>query len=112
MVKNPPANAGDTGWIPGSGRFPWRRKWPPTAVFFPRESQTEELDGLQSLGSQRVGHDLVTKQQQQNSQLCELGTIMGEHKGCLSTVARLVDGSRAEPTPLTTLPGRLLGRVS
>ena len=22
MVKNPPANAGDTGSIPGSGRFP------------------------------------------------------------------------------------------
>ena len=24
-VKNPPANAGDTGLIPGLGRFPWRR---------------------------------------------------------------------------------------
>ena len=22
MVKNPPANAGDAGWIPGSGRSP------------------------------------------------------------------------------------------
>jgi len=22
MVKNPPANAGDVGWIPGSGRSP------------------------------------------------------------------------------------------
>ena len=22
MVKNPPANAGDLGWSPGSGRFP------------------------------------------------------------------------------------------
>ena len=22
MVKNPTANAGDTGWIPGSGRLP------------------------------------------------------------------------------------------
>ena len=22
MVKNPPANSGDTGWIPGSGRSP------------------------------------------------------------------------------------------
>ena len=30
VVKNPPANAGDArdmGWIPGLGRFPWRRKW-------------------------------------------------------------------------------------
>ena len=27
VVKNPPANAGDAGLIPGSGRsIPWRRK--------------------------------------------------------------------------------------
>ena len=29
VIKNPPGNAGDTGGvgsIPGSGRFPWRRK--------------------------------------------------------------------------------------
>ena len=24
VVKNPPANAGDMGWIPGSGRSPGR----------------------------------------------------------------------------------------
>ena len=35
VVKNPPANAGDLGSIPGSGRFPWRRKWQPTPVFLP-----------------------------------------------------------------------------
>ena len=36
VVKNSPANAGDirnAGSIPGSGRFPWRRKWQPTTVF-------------------------------------------------------------------------------
>ena len=27
VVKNPPANAGDFGSNPGSGRFPWRRAW-------------------------------------------------------------------------------------
>ena len=40
-VKNPPANAGDlsdVGWIPGSGKIPWRRAWQPTPVFLPRES--------------------------------------------------------------------------
>ena len=26
-------NAGDLSLIPGSGRFPWRRKWQPTPVF-------------------------------------------------------------------------------
>ena len=38
MVKNPPANAGDagdTGSIPGSERFPWRRAWQPIPVFLP-----------------------------------------------------------------------------
>ena len=33
VVKNLPVNAGDSGSIPGSGRFPWRRKWQPTPVF-------------------------------------------------------------------------------
>ena len=39
--KNPPANAEDVrdaGWIPGSGRFPWRWAWQPTPVFLPGES--------------------------------------------------------------------------
>ena len=38
MVKDLPANVGDTGLIPGSGRFPWRRKWQPTPVFLLGES--------------------------------------------------------------------------
>ena len=38
VVNNLPANAQearDVGLIPGSGRFPWRRKWQPTPVFLP-----------------------------------------------------------------------------
>ena len=41
VVENLPANAEDvrdTGSIPGSGRFPWRRAWQPTPVFLPGES--------------------------------------------------------------------------
>ena len=41
-----------------------RRKWQPNPVFLPRKSHgqdLEELGGLQSRGSQRVRHDLVTK---------------------------------------------------
>ena len=41
VVKNLPATTGDlrdVGSIPGSGRFPWRRKWQPTPVFLPGES--------------------------------------------------------------------------
>ena len=61
MVKNLPANAGDikdVGSIPGSGRSPleeemathfhilvWRIPW------------TEEPGGLESIVSQRVGHE-------------------------------------------------------
>ena len=35
----------------------WRRKWQPTPVFLPGESQLRETDGLLSMGSHRVGHD-------------------------------------------------------
>ena len=41
VVKNLPASAGDrrvVGSIPGSGRFPQRKKWPPAPVFFPAKS--------------------------------------------------------------------------
>ena len=63
-VKKPSANAGDEGSIPRSGRSPGEGNGTP--VFLPRESQcTEEPGGLQSMGSQRVRHDLATGQQQQ-----------------------------------------------
>ena len=67
MVKNPPANAGNEGSIPGSGRFPWRRKWQPTPVFLPGKShEIEEPGGLySSWGRKRVRHDLETKHQPQ-----------------------------------------------
>ena len=35
VVKNPPANAGDTGDVSST---PWRREWQPTPVFLPGES--------------------------------------------------------------------------
>ena len=36
----------------------WRRKWQPTPVFLPGESQGQrEPSGLPSMGSHRVGHD-------------------------------------------------------
>ena len=38
MVKNLPANAGDTGSVLGLVRSPWRREWQPTPVFLPEES--------------------------------------------------------------------------
>ena len=62
MVKNPPANAGDTGdmrSIPGLGR-PLEEGMQPTAVFW-RIQWTEEsdrqLESMGSMKSQRAGHD-------------------------------------------------------
>ena len=56
--KESALNAGDLGSIPWLGRFPWRRAWQPTPVFFPGESLwTEDPGGLQSTGLQRVRHD-------------------------------------------------------
>ena len=60
VVKNLPANAGDMGSIPGSGRAPWRRKWPPTPVFLPEKSHVQRsLVGYSPWSGKRVRHDLV-----------------------------------------------------
>ena len=45
VVKNPPANAGDVGLIPGLGTKGWAGK----------------PGVLQSMGSQTVGHDRATE---------------------------------------------------
>ena len=60
MVKNPLANAGDTGdmgSIPGSGRLPGRRNGTHFSIFAWKIPWTEEPGGLQSMGLQRVRHD-------------------------------------------------------
>ena len=61
VVKNLPASAGDVkrhGFNPWVRKIPWRRAWQPTAVFLPGDSHGQRsLAGLQSLGSQRVGHE-------------------------------------------------------
>ena len=53
--KESACNVGDLDSIPGLGRFPWRKERLPTPVFWPGE-----FHGLQSMGSQRVGHNWVT----------------------------------------------------
>ena len=93
MVKNLPASAGDTGSVPGLGRSPGEGNGDPlqySCLENPMDGETwqatvhgvtksptqlsdgilvweilrtEEPGGLQSTGSQRVGHDLVSKHQ-------------------------------------------------
>ena len=60
MVKNPPASAGDTGdmdSIPGQEDPLEEETAAPSSVLVWEIPWTEELGGLQSMGSQRVGHD-------------------------------------------------------
>ena len=60
VVKNPPANAGDTqdvGSVPGSGKIPWRRKWQTIPVFVPGKSH-----GQRSLAGYSLwGHRAMTE---------------------------------------------------
>ena len=48
---------GRPGLDPWVEKIPWRRAWQPAAVFLPAEPPWTEPGGLQSMGSQRVGHD-------------------------------------------------------
>ena len=62
MVKKIHLQCGRPEFDPWVGTIRWRRAWQPTPVFLPGESPwTEEPGGLQSMGSQRVGHDWATK---------------------------------------------------
>ena len=62
MVKNPPANVRDVSLVPGSGRSPVKEMATHSSILSWEIPCTEEPGGLQFLESQRVGHDLVTKQ--------------------------------------------------
>ena len=53
-------NAGHVGVIPGSGRSPEKGMATHSCVLGWRIPWTEEPDGLQSMGLQRVGHDWST----------------------------------------------------
>ena len=59
MAKNPPANAGDTGSIPGSGRSPRERNSNPLQY----SCLGNPINRGAWWGPKRVRHDLATKQQ-------------------------------------------------
>ena len=60
MVKNPSADAGDVGLIPGLERSPGGGNGNPLQQSCWEIPWTEERDGLQSMGSQRVRQALLT----------------------------------------------------
>jgi len=54
---NPPANAGDTGSIPGSGKSLEKEMATHCSILAWKIPWTEKPGGLQSMGPQRVRHD-------------------------------------------------------
>ena len=64
VVKNPPANAAgiiDVGLTPGLGRSPGGGHGNPLQYACLQNPMDREPGGLQSMGSQRVRHDLATE---------------------------------------------------
>ena len=66
-VKNSPATAGDMGSIPGSGRSPGEGNGNPLQYSYLGNPMDRGVLRLQCMGSQRVKHDLPTKQQQRDN---------------------------------------------
>ena len=56
-VKESASNAGDPGWIPGSGRSPGEGNGTHSSILAWRIPWTEKPGRLQSTGSQRVRHN-------------------------------------------------------
>ena len=64
MIKNLAGNAGDirdVGSIPGWGRSPGEGNGNPLQYSCLEIPWTEESGGLQSMRSQRIGHDIMAK---------------------------------------------------
>ena len=90
QIKNLPADAGDSGSIPGSGRSPAGEKWQPTPVFLPGEAHgqrslagyspkgwkesdmTEQLSTSRFVDSQKAGCRQA------------LGTVQSESRGSIN----------------------------
>ena len=62
MEKNLPANVGDLGSVSGLGRSPGEEMATYSSILDWEIPWAEEPGGLQSMGSQRVGYNLATKQ--------------------------------------------------
>ena len=69
MVKNPPANAGNAGSVPGSGKSPEKEMATHYSILAGKSRGQSCLAGYSSGGRRRVRHDLGTKQQTLHSEL-------------------------------------------
>ena len=57
LIKESACNAGDWGLIPGSGSYPGEGNGNPLQYSFLENFRDRRACGLQSMGSQRVGHN-------------------------------------------------------
>ena len=72
VVKESTCQCRRHGFDPWVGKIIWRRKWQPTPVFLPGESHRwKEPGGLQSIRSQRMGHDGSNLAQHSTAQTSE-----------------------------------------
>ena len=85
-------------------KISWRRKWQPIPIFLLGESpQTEEPGGLQSMGSQKVGHDWATKHTDLKYNYIERYTyglpwwLSGKESACSAGDLGLIPGSGRSP---------------
>ena len=85
VLKNPPANIGDMGSIPGLGKSPGGENGNP----FQCSCLGNLMDRGAWWGCKRVGHELVTKQQQQQQKwkcgecLCHVSSITKIYIFCM-----------------------------
>ena len=80
-------------FAPWVRKMPWRRKWQPTAVFLPGKCHGQRgLVDYSPWGLKRVGHDLMTKQNQLlrlcASKVRGAGLILGQGTKILWGVAK------------------------
>ena len=104
VVKNPPAKAGDSSSIVGSGRSPGGENGNP--LQYPRleNPMDRELGRLQSVGSQKGRHDLVTKHQRKGIfylEWCRIKDMVFIHSFFHQRVIELLYAPRIKTTKMS-----------
>ena len=82
VLQNSPANAGNKGLVPRSVTASGRGNGIPLQYAYLKSPWREEPGWLQSMGSQRVGHDLVTEHADGCYSECHRITHLSEENIC------------------------------
>ena len=81
------------GFLPWIRKIPWKREWQPTPAFLPGKSHGQRsLAGYSPWRRERVGHDLVTKQQWLQAPSCRQneglpGSLYPIHHSAVTKIA-------------------------